>query len=192
MSEAVIVETRPFSSWKKTTIPTFVVTFWLDSDKPPGCRFPGDGTYTAESILLRSRSAHRTTPAKAYIPHHLLLICLSVFIVVVLFFFLVVLSLSLPLPCIQVKDVDTIPNASQVGFDSAALYTYMSVLECFFYFFFFFGFASSASSTSSSSFLCFYFFFQIFFGRAHNTFIYSLIITHANSAGSCKMRIGYQ
>jgi hypothetical protein len=85
-----------------------------------------------------------------------------------------------PPPRFQVKDVDTIPNASQVGFDLAALSTYVSVLECFIF------------SSSSSSFYAFIFSFKVFWTRTQ--YIHLFIDNNARKLGRelYKMMIGSQ
>lgn len=181
VSEAVISRNTPVfvmeetrEEKKKTTIPTFVVTFWLDSDKRkknPGCRFPETEHNTTESILLRSRSAHRATPAKAYIPHHLL-ICLSSLLLLFCSSFWWCCSLSPPPPSSFPSErrwYDSECKSSGVWLGRPF---YIRVRVGMFYF-----------VLLLPPFMLL-FFLSKFLGRAHNTFIYSLIITHANSAGS--------
>ena len=162
---------------KTNTIPTFVCCELLllcsNSDNP-GCRFPETPRH---NWVYCGRD-----PPICYTPPHLS-IC---FIIVVILFFSVLLFLP-PFSCFQVKDVDTIPNAKSSGIWLAPAELALYTCPCWNLFFRILGLPLlfSSSSFDAFSFILLFFFSVQILGRAHNTFIYSFIITHANSAGFC-------
>lgn len=162
---------------KTNTIPTFVCCELLllcsNSDNP-GCRFPETPRH---NWVYCGRD-----PPICYTPPHLSIF----FIIVVVLFFLCCSSFPRFLVS-KWKTLIRFRMPSQVGFDllrpnspfirvRVGIY-FFGFWVCLFYF---------LLLLLLMLLVLFYLFFSFqSLGRAHNTFIYSLIITHANSAGSC-------
>lgn len=154
VSEAVISRNTPVfvmeetrEEKKKTTIPTFVVTFWLDSDKKK--TLDADSrrrNITQPSLYCCGRDPPIVLHQRKPIPHHLL-ICLSSLLLLFCSSFWWCCSLSPSSFPSERRWYDSECKSSGVWLGRPF---YIRVRVGMFYFFFFF------------LLLCFYFFFQSF------------------------------